>query len=146
MRAASLLLLAAPLASAFLAPAPLPAASSAVRARGGVEMMAERSKSLPFLMRPPAVSAVPSGLAPEKGTTHPRGPKGVAGGSCLAVALLLLVLLLGLAMVVAWNAWSCPGVARARWTPFLGLIWVLSGRAERVCRSSSDDVRRCSCG
>lgn len=50
------LLLAAPLASAFVAPT-TSFGAPAVRARGGVEMMAERSKSLPFLVKPPMVRA-----------------------------------------------------------------------------------------
>ena len=39
-------------ATAFLAPAPLPAATAARTRSVGVSMMAERSKSLPFLLKP----------------------------------------------------------------------------------------------
>lgn len=55
MKAVALCAALLPLASAFLAPAPAALKAGAVRARGGVEMMAERSKSLPFLMKPPMV-------------------------------------------------------------------------------------------
>ena len=60
MKAVALCAALLPLASAFLAPAPAALKAGAVRARGGVEMMAERSKSLPFLMKPPMVRGLGS--------------------------------------------------------------------------------------
>lgn len=69
-----------PLAAAFIAPAPTAfKVAGAVRARGGVEMMADRSKSLPFLMKPPAVrSSSYSGFS---------GVSCMSGDSCAARSL-----------------------------------------------------------